>query len=117
MSCNTNGLLSLKKVYKVWDFDIVGNATFQLVNVGAFLRAEYGVDYDVPARVVMIVADADYQFKINDLTNDTIPVRVTDMGKVFTFASDDLEIYKLYFASQIPSGSAPDTHITLIVTG
>lgn len=117
MSCQHSGVFRLSKKYKVWDFDIVGNATFVCIDVGAFLRAEYGASYDVPAKTVMIVADDNYQLKINGLTNDTIPVNITDMGKVFTLDAGDLEILKLCFASQVPSGSAPDTHITLIVTG
>ncbi len=117
MSCQLGGAFALSKKYKVWDFDLVGNATFTCIDVGAFLRAEYGVTRDIPAKGVMIIADDNYQLKINELTNDTIPVNITDMGKVFTFSSGDLEIFKLCFASQVPSGSAPDTHITLIVTG
>jgi len=38
-------------------------------------------------------------------------------GKFLTFMLEDLEIYKVYFASLLPSGSAADVAITMIVTG
>ena len=107
------------KQYKAYNITVQGDhawGTYEL-NIGADLRAKYGTYYDIPAKTLMIVANDDYQLKLNALTEDIIVISVADAGKVLTFMKEDIEIFKVYFASLIPSGSAADVTLTVIATG
>lgn len=119
MFSNTDTLR--KKNYKSWRLTIPGNAGWGAVgtwiDIGDALKVKYGTDYDKPAQTLLIIASDDFQFRLNGLTEDIVVVPIADAGKVLCFLLEDLEIYKIYFASQIPSGSATDVDITLLVTG
>jgi len=94
--------------YKAYDINVAGDSGFS-ANETDFLT-----DLGRPATCLILVADADVQFRLNSVTNDTFIWDNSVAGKVLSIGPGELKINKIYFASQIPSGSAPNVNIQIL---
>lgn len=107
--------------YKVYNRTITGNTPFtdanNLINIGADLKTAYGKTLDVPATAGFIYSSADIQIKFNDLTNDQLNFDISEWGKIYTINRGDLLVYKIYFGTNIPTGSAGDATIQVFMSG
>lgn len=107
--------------YKVYRKTIAGNTPYttanNLINVGADLKALYGNNIDVPASAGFIYATGDIQIKFNSIDNDEFQFDISEFGKVYTINRGDLLIYKIYFGNNIPTGTATDVTIQVLLSG
>ena len=107
--------------YKTYRKTISGNTPFttanNLIDVGADLKALYGNNILVPASAGFIYASGDIQIKFNSLTNDEFHFDISEFGKVYTINRGDLMIYKIYFGNNIPTGTATDVTIQVLLSG
>jgi hypothetical protein len=109
------------KEYKVYNMTISGDTGFDnpanQIDVGADLKALYGTSTDVPANAGFIYSDNDVQIRFNSESNDSFTFDVSEFGNVYTINRGDLLIYSIYFANQIPSGSATEATIQVFLSG
>lgn len=96
------------ETYKAYEVTVAANSWY------AANETDFLTDLGRAANCVILVTDADVQFKINSTDNDRFVWDISSAGKVMTIGPGELKINKIYFASQLPSGSAPVANIQIL---
>lgn len=94
--------------YKTYNMTVAANSWYPANH------AALSTDLARSPSAVLIVADADVQIKFNDTGNDAFIWDISEAGKVLEFSNGEFIINDLYFASQIPSGAAPEVKIQIL---
>ena len=98
------------ETYQAYNLTIAANSPF--TDAGNLVDLE--TDLGRKANTVLIIADVDVQMKFNSLTSDTFVLDVSVAGKSIAIGPGELLISKIYFASQIPSGSASEVKVQIL---
>lgn len=83
---------------------------------GAKATKKVACTYRVPATTGFLYSTGDVQFKINSTDNDAIIWDISAWGAEFSIDRLDIAIYDIYFANQLPSGSATDARVDIYLT-
>lgn len=94
--------------YKTYNMTVAGNSWYPANH------AALSTDLSRSPSAVLIVADNDVQIKFNDTDNNAFVWDVSEAGKVLEFSNGEFIINDLYFAAQLPSGTAADVHIQIL---
>jgi len=89
--------------YVAWESETIVAGSLYAANeydIGAALKAKWGVTWDVPGLHGYMATDTKLKLKFNALTEDEIYWDITVIGKVWMFVRGDLVMDKIFLQNE-----------------